>query len=70
MSLFIAIGGSSQWIAPKGSALSVQIMNISLNLRVDKIQMPIPPLIFIPTTAGTLSGCFSSFVLLQTGITW
>ncbi len=29
----LPLAAAAQWIAPKGSALSVQIMNISLNLR-------------------------------------
>jgi alcohol dehydrogenase class IV len=69
--VIVAIGGGSPMDCAKGIGIVSSNHEHILEFEgVDKIQMPVPPLIFIPTTAGTSADVFLSFALLQTRITW
>ncbi len=63
--VIIAVGGGSPMDCAKGIGIvSSNHMNILKFEGVDKIQMPVPPLIFIPTTAGT-SADVSQFCIIS-----
>ena len=62
--IIISIGGGSPMDCAKGIGIVVSNdMNILRFEGVDKIQLPVPPLIFIPTTAGT-SADVSQFCII------
>jgi len=62
--VIVAVGGGSPMDCAKGiGVVSSNNMNILKFEGVDKIQIPIPPLIFIPTTAGT-SADVSQFCII------
>ncbi|MBI9091220.1 MAG: iron-containing alcohol dehydrogenase [Desulfobacterium sp.] len=63
--VIVAIGGGSPMDCAKGIGIvSSNNMNILRFEGVDKIQMPVPPLILIPTTAGT-SADVSQFCIIS-----
>ena len=63
--VIVAIGGGSPMDCAKGIGMvSSNNMNILKFEGVDKIQMPVPPLILIPTTAGT-SADVSQFCIIS-----
>lgn len=63
--VIIAVGGGSPMDCAKGIGIvSSNHLNILEFEGVDKIQMPVPPLIFVPTTAGT-SADVSQFCIVS-----
>lgn len=65
--VIVAIGGGSPMDCAKGIGIvSSNNMNILKFEGVDKIQMPVPPLIFIPTTAGSSADVSQFCIILNT----
>lgn len=64
--VIIAVGGGSPMDCAKGIGIvSSHDLNILNFEGVDKIQMPVPPLIFIPTTSGSSSDISQFCIILD-----